>query len=247
MKELALLLERILEDGFERVFGIYLSSYMGYVASTEDPDGYGRIKIILPFLNKTKPIEKWAWQKGRYAGKNYGSWNIPEVGEMVWVEFERGNLSYPIWSYGYHGKNELEPEWANVKDKWFRTPEGFHVRWKAEDKTFEISIPEGASLSINKDISLITDSKIFLGGLGAAAEPALLGDKTETCLNSIKDTLSDIRGLLTEVSTSDSAIATNFGLQYGVKFGIASAELAIRIQTLEQQIGQIKSQKVKLD
>jgi len=246
MKAIIKKLESIISHGIEKAFGRYYSSYMGFVASTEDPKKYGRIQIILPFISD-EPLQKWAWQKGRYSGKNYGSWNIPEKGSMVWVEFERGDLNYPIWDFGYHGKDELEEEWSNVNNKWFRTPDGFHIIWRKEEKELEIKLPDGNSLVINEDISLVSNKKISLGKLGQSDEPALLGNKTEKVLKDMKDALSDIKSLLAEVAIQDAAAATTYGFQFPAKYASTAIELGLKITSITAGIEEIKSNKVTLD
>jgi hypothetical protein len=248
MKEILALLERLAEEGLERAFKLYYGSYRAYVFDSNDPQDMGRLKLIIPVISKDKPLQKWAYQKDRYSGKNYGSWNIPEKGEMVWVEFEYGNLNYPIWTYGYHGKNELEKEWANPQHKWFKTPDGFYIRYKSDEKVFELVLPNGQKLVIKDNISLVTEGKIFLGKLEEAAEPALLGDKTEEALNEIMNALGDIKSLLTEISTTDSAIASTLGLTYPTQIGTTFVPaFELTLASIENKISQIKSTKVRLD
>ena len=38
------------------------------------------------------------------AGKQMGSYFIPQLGAGVWIEFEQGNPDYPIWVGGYWPK-----------------------------------------------------------------------------------------------------------------------------------------------
>lgn len=245
---IAQILEDIVNHGLERVFKRYYSSYHAYVHSNEDPQGYGRLQLIIPTITGSQPLLKWAWQKGRYAGKNYGSWNIPEKGEMVFVEFERGNTSYPIWTYGYHGKGELEDEWKNPKDKWFKTPDGFWVRYKPEGPEFEVILPNGRKLVFTNNISLVTEGKIFLGKLEEAAEPAVLGNKAEDALNEIKDALGDIKTLLTQIATTDATIASTLGLSYPTQISTSFLpQFGVKLQSIEQKIQAIKSTKVHLD
>ena len=42
-----------------------------------------------------------------YAGPNVGFAFLPEVGSGVWIEFEGGDVSYPIWVGGYWREGEV--------------------------------------------------------------------------------------------------------------------------------------------
>jgi uncharacterized protein involved in type VI secretion and phage assembly len=48
----------------------------------------------------------WAMPCLPGAGPSVGFFTIPPVGAKVWVEFERGDLDYPIWSGGFWGSGE---------------------------------------------------------------------------------------------------------------------------------------------
>ena len=37
------------------------------------------------------------------AGKQMGTYFVPQVGAGVWIEFEQGNPDYPIWAGGFWG------------------------------------------------------------------------------------------------------------------------------------------------
>ena len=42
-----------------------------------------------------------------YAGASVGFYSLPEPGTGIWVEFEAGDPSFPIWSGCFWGDNEL--------------------------------------------------------------------------------------------------------------------------------------------
>jgi hypothetical protein len=90
----------VLEDskGNERFPGIY----RGTVVSSKDPLKKRRIKITVPQVLGEEPTD-WAWpmdSSGAY-------FRPPVVGQGVWVMFEGGDPSFPIWAntFGkYKGK-----------------------------------------------------------------------------------------------------------------------------------------------
>src|SRR5690242_14382413 len=45
----------------------------------------------------------WAMPCVPIAGKQMGTFFVPQVGAGVWVEFEQGDPDYPVWVGGYWG------------------------------------------------------------------------------------------------------------------------------------------------
>ena len=75
--------------------GRFFGKYRGIVQDNEDPTGRGRLEVLVPAVMGEEPV--WAMPCVPYAGDNMGSYMIPENGTGVWVEFEAGDPSYPIW------------------------------------------------------------------------------------------------------------------------------------------------------
>ena len=64
----------------------------------------------------------WALPCVPYAGDNVGLFLIPPSGTQVWVEFEQGDLDYPIWSGCFWGDGKA-PDSSPAK-KILKTPAG---------------------------------------------------------------------------------------------------------------------------
>lgn len=62
-----------------------------------DPDGLGRVKVALPWSPDARGgrYEAWARVSTMMAGKNRGSWFIPDVNDEVLVAFEGGDPRRP--------------------------------------------------------------------------------------------------------------------------------------------------------
>jgi hypothetical protein len=93
-KPLKYLLELITHDGIE-TFGRHYSCYRGFVMENRDPNGMDRIFVRVPHISGRKDEGNWAYPKG----KSHTDHELPKVGDMVWVEFERGDYRYPVWSF----------------------------------------------------------------------------------------------------------------------------------------------------
>lgn len=67
------------------------------VIDNNDPDGQGRVKISLPGIPNAEPgtYEVWARLATLFAGKDRGSWFIPDKDDEVLVAFEQGDARRP--------------------------------------------------------------------------------------------------------------------------------------------------------
>lgn len=71
--------------------GVYTAS----VLDTRDPDGLSRVLVRVPDLTETVRTNLWARLATMMAGRNRGTWFVPEVGDEVLVAFERGEVQKP--------------------------------------------------------------------------------------------------------------------------------------------------------
>jgi uncharacterized protein involved in type VI secretion and phage assembly len=67
---------------------------VGIVTNNKDPDGLGRVKVHFPW--RENPDDSyWARISVLMAGKQRGSFFLPEVGDEVLVAFEREDIRHP--------------------------------------------------------------------------------------------------------------------------------------------------------
>lgn len=99
----------------------YFGKYRGKVIENVDPEGLGRLLIMAPgVLNED---EMWAMPCVPYAGPDQGFIILPGKGANVWVEFEGGDLRYPIWTGCFWSEKEL-PAAARPGNMVLKTPIG---------------------------------------------------------------------------------------------------------------------------
>lgn len=91
------MIEDLLTQLMDKLDSTYYGKYRGYVHDVSDPDDRGRIKVVVPRLMGDTPLG-WAMPSAPYAGPDQGFFAVPEVGSGVWVEFEEGDLTRPIWT-----------------------------------------------------------------------------------------------------------------------------------------------------
>jgi uncharacterized protein involved in type VI secretion and phage assembly len=76
-----------------RWFGVYPA----LVSEHSDPDGLGRVKVRLPWTpdGGGDKYEAWARLATMMAGRNRGSWFMPDIDDEVLVAFEAGDPQRP--------------------------------------------------------------------------------------------------------------------------------------------------------
>jgi uncharacterized protein involved in type VI secretion and phage assembly len=90
--------------------GQYYGKYRGTVLNNIDPEQRGRIQVSVP--GALPIISSWAMPCMPSAGIQMGVYTVPSIGAGVWVEFEQGNLDYPIWSGCWWGSAAEVPALA---------------------------------------------------------------------------------------------------------------------------------------
>src|SRR4051812_18838318 len=83
--------------GSGRDTATHFGKYRGTVRDNTDPRKQGRIKVQVPEI-LGEVDSGWALPCVPYAGDKTGAYHVPPVGAGVWVEFEAGDVSRPIWT-----------------------------------------------------------------------------------------------------------------------------------------------------
>ncbi len=84
----------------------YYGKYRGIVSDVDAATM--RVKAKVPLIGDLDL--GWAIPCVPYAGPQVGFVMLPEVGSGVWIEFEAGDLSYPIWVGCYWRDGEVPPD-----------------------------------------------------------------------------------------------------------------------------------------
>ena len=80
------------ELGDNRIYG----TMSGIVTNNYNKDMPGKVCIQIQNRDKEANILKWAKLAMPYAGKKYGTYFVPEIGDQVLVVFEDGNIEKPF-------------------------------------------------------------------------------------------------------------------------------------------------------
>lgn len=111
--------EQALMEILERLRHRFYGKYRGTVTNVNDPTKRGRIKAKVPAVLGGQETG-WCLPCVPYAGKDVGMVFVPEEGSSVWIEFEGGEPSLPIWT-GCFWRNDQMPEEASPTVKTIKT------------------------------------------------------------------------------------------------------------------------------
>jgi len=101
----------------------FYGKFRGIVTDNKDPLKKGRVRIKAPDVLSDRE-SGWALPCVPYAGKGVGLFLIPPVNAFVWLEFEQGDLDYPIWSGCFWGDHDAPASPAEPEMKVLKTDAG---------------------------------------------------------------------------------------------------------------------------
>jgi uncharacterized protein involved in type VI secretion and phage assembly len=88
----------------------FLGKFRGRVVDNTDPQRRGRIRAEVSDVLGREP-STWALPCLPFTAERAGHYNVPQPGAGVWIEFEQGDPSFPIWSGCWYGtEDELPPD-----------------------------------------------------------------------------------------------------------------------------------------
>jgi hypothetical protein len=177
----------------ERMEGQLFGKYRGVVKDNQDPAGRGRLEVFVSVMGDQAV---WAMPCVPYAGANMGLYAMPEVGTGVWVEFEGGDVSFPIW-VGCFWADKQAPEngqgaAATPALKILRTQQGLLLTLDDKREVITLSDKDGSNLvSVEVKQGKVTvrgTQKVVVEApqielVADATHPAVFGDKLLEYLN----------------------------------------------------------------
>jgi hypothetical protein len=139
--------DRGLEDILDRLRSRFYGKYRGIVTSVDVATM--RIKALVPaVLGDTET--GWCMPCVPYAGPKTGFAFLPAEGSGVWIEFEGGDVSYPIWVGGYWGENEV-PDGAAQNVRVIVTTKMLTLKLDDDQGEITLSDPNGNTVTLGKD------------------------------------------------------------------------------------------------
>lgn len=176
----------------------YYGKYRGLVTDNSDPSAIGRIKAQVPDVFGADVVTPWATPCAPYAGPGLGQFMIPPVGAGVWIEFEAGDPSRPIWCGGWWGTSDVPADQtgstATPSLKLLRSEQGLLIALDDSANTLTLSDPNGSNLltiSVNDgNLKLLAATKVVIEApqielTEGATHPLAFGDDLLQYLNQL--------------------------------------------------------------
>ncbi|MFW9872769.1 MAG: phage baseplate assembly protein V [Candidatus Thorarchaeota archaeon] len=163
------LLEKQLVKLTEYMNSHYFGKYIGKVQNIGDDKNFGYITAVVPEIYGE--IESpWAKPCVPFAGSSFGFLMLPNKGDLVWIEFEAGDISRPIWS-GFLWSDSEVPESAEGKKRIILTPGGNQIIFDDENEELKL-ISNESTVTITSDsveinagrLITVTSSSIEIDG-----------------------------------------------------------------------------------
>jgi uncharacterized protein involved in type VI secretion and phage assembly len=125
----------------------HFGKYRGLVSDVADPEALGRIKARVPAVFGADLETPWAMPAAPFAGADHGLFLLPEVGDGVWIEFEGGDPSRPIWSGCWWARGQV-PSPAGEKQRLLATSAGHQILIDEDADEIRLTHPAGGELII---------------------------------------------------------------------------------------------------
>ena len=139
--------EQAMLEVLDRIRNRFYGKYRGTV--TEVDEATMRIKAKVPAV-LGEQATGWCIPCLPYAGKNVGLAFLPEPGAGVWIEFEGGDVSYPIWVGCYWREGE-KPSEATPTVKTIITASKHKILLDDDATTITISDDNQNKISLTSD------------------------------------------------------------------------------------------------
>jgi hypothetical protein len=184
-------------DALEQLADRFFGKYRGTVVNNLDPTNTGRLQALVPEVLGEVP-SGWALPCQPFTGTGAGLYAVPQPGAGVWIEFEAGDASRPIWTGGWWAAGEVPLDEQQTQSqptrKILRSELGLLVSLDDLQQTITISDGLGLNLvsvkvtegtvEVKSAVRVVLEAPLIQHGQ-AAAHPAVYGDQLLAYLNQL--------------------------------------------------------------
>lgn len=126
--------------GNSRFYGVY----RGVVVANDDPKGLGRLKVQVPQVLGTE-VTDWAWAVHQPGVTR----TVPDMGTGVFVMFEGGDPSFPIWTGSFNsGPLTYGSFYDTTNQTISSTTTAYPMLINVVDQASNVSIVDGSKITI---------------------------------------------------------------------------------------------------
>jgi hypothetical protein len=177
----------------ERHFG----KYRGRVTDNGDPRNLGRLRATVPEVLGNVETG-WALPATPYAGNQTGIYTVPPKDAGVWIEFEAGDVSRPIWSGCWWAGDKVPRDRSNTavspSVRITRSEEGLMLALDDGAQSIAVSDRDGSNLLLIEvrpgTVTVKATSKVVVDApqielVANASHPLVFGDSLLQYLNQL--------------------------------------------------------------
>jgi uncharacterized protein involved in type VI secretion and phage assembly len=203
MEETVIRLARFVD---EKRFGKFRAT----VVDNKDPQKRARLKLRIPSVLADQDSD-WALPCLPYGGfDQQGMFFVPDIDAQVWVEFEEGDISRPVWVGTFWQQQSDVPEDASKDEpttRMFQTNSGHILQFDDADgeEQFRLYHPAEAEMIIDKDGTIsLTDASGALLKMDAVGNEIIIEDANGNVMtmNSSGTRVEDANGNVVEMAAA---------------------------------------------
>jgi len=167
--------------------GVYYGKYRGIIVNNDDPEKLGRVQLRVQQLFGDNLAPYWAWPSEQPAGDDFGDFMVPPNGSGVWVTFENGLPSHPLYGGGSWGKSASGVPSGSTGNPRKRIKSSEKWRIEMDDENDELFIQSKAGghefrIKGNGDIHMKGGGNLT-EEIGGNASKTVDGNKQVSCIN----------------------------------------------------------------
>lgn len=133
----------------ERMRSSRFGKYRGLVKNVDDSLKIGRLTATVPEIYGDQE-SPWALPAVPFAGNKHGLVLLPEVNDGVWIEFEAGDISRPIWTGCWWASDELD-DVSKTKTRALVTTKGHKLVLDDDADEIHLLHSQGAEVKMTGD------------------------------------------------------------------------------------------------
>jgi uncharacterized protein involved in type VI secretion and phage assembly len=126
-------LDQMTDERVENLKRLRFGLYRGIVRDVDDPEGKGRLRAEVHELLGAGKLTNWASYCSPFGGGGAGFFMLPRPGDGVWVMFERGEPTKPVWIGFWFNAQDARPEEAGKDVRVLRSKTGHQIAFGDED------------------------------------------------------------------------------------------------------------------
>ena len=171
----------LIKHGLEGI-NRYYSVYPGQVVQNIDPKELNRLKVFVPQVQGGVCL--WALPRHQHGSKNTGfKYLSPKIGDWVWVSFEQGAATHPLWEYHSWANQETPVALRNHNIAGMVLPCGFQFLVNDEDGSLDLYITGDWNTFAAKPIRIVSDVDVQITSRKGNVQILTQSDNGKVVLN----------------------------------------------------------------